>query len=95
MINLDHAATTAPDEAVIRAVEAAMREAPANPSALYAAAGAGRRILRDTRAAVAEALNAREDEVYFTSGGAEADTWAVRQAAGRRVALAATEHIHA
>ena len=92
LINLDHAATTAPDETVVQAMLDALRAAEANPSALYGAAGAGRRILREARRTVARALNAREDEIYFTSGGAEADTWAMKQAAGRHVVVSAIEH---
>ena len=92
LINLDHAATTAPDETMVQAMLDALRAAPANPSALYGAAGAGRRILREARRTVARALNAREDEIYFTSGGAEADTWAMKQVAGRLVVVSAIEH---
>ena len=92
MINLDHAATTAPDERVISAVAEAMRTATANPSAAYSAAGAARAVLRRGREAAAAALNARADEIWFTSGGTEADNWAVKLAAGRHAVISAVEH---
>ncbi|MBR0368633.1 MAG: cysteine desulfurase [Clostridia bacterium] len=92
MIYLDHAATTKPDDRVIAAMSACMAEAWANPSAPYAAAGAARRELRLARRVVAGMLNARAEEIAFTSGGSEANSHAMTLAAGGHAVVSAVEH---
>ena len=91
-IYLDHAATTLPDEAVIRAMESAMREAPYNASAAYGAAGAARRIHRLCRAQLAAMLSCNPQEILFTSGGTESNNWAVKSFAGFHMVVSAVEH---
>ena len=49
-----------------------------NPSSLYGFAQEGKSRLEQARAQVAACLNAKPEEVYFTSGGTEADNWALR-----------------
>ncbi len=92
MIYLDHAATTPTDPRVIEATARCMREAWLNPSAAYAGAGAARRALREARGAVAALINARPEEVVFTSGGTEANNQAVALARGRHAVVSAIEH---
>ena len=92
MIYLDHAATTPTDPRVIEAMARCMREAWLNPSAAYAGAGAARRALREARTSVAALLNARPQEVVFTSGGTEANNQAVALAAGGHAVVTAIEH---
>lgn len=92
LIYLDHAATTLPDDSVIRAVESAMREAPYNASAAYGAAGAARRIHRLCRAQIAAMLSCEPQEVFFTSGGTEANNWAVKSFSGCPMVVSAVEH---
>ena len=62
MIYLDHAATTPPDEAVIRAMEAGLRDLWHNPGAAYAASEAPRRALRQCRQAVAAPKRSKSAE---------------------------------
>ena len=92
IINLDHAATTAPDEAVILAMAEAMRDAPCNASAAYGAAGAARRIHRLCRAQLASMLACDPQEIFFTSGGTESNNWAVQSFSGSHMIISAIEH---
>lgn len=83
MIYLDNSATTKPCPAAVSAVTAALTEGWANPSALYEFGIHAARQLRDARHKVASALGAEPDRVFFTSGGTEADNWAIIGSAKR------------
>ena len=95
MIYLDHAATTPPDPAVIRAMGEAMAAAWHNPGAAYAASEAPRRMLRQARQAIAGMLNARPQEVLFTSGGTEGNNQAASLVRGGHAVVGAVEHASA
>jgi len=92
IIYLDHAATTPPDEAVVTAVARCMRAAPYNASAAYGAAGQARKMHRLCRAQLAAMLACDAQEIAFTSGGTEANNWAVRAFAGSHMVVSAIEH---
>lgn len=92
MIYLDHAATTPPDGTVIRAMADCMAASWHNPGAAYAAAEEPRRILRAARQTVAAMLNARPQEVLFTSGGSEGNSQATVLARGGHAIVGAAEH---
>ena len=77
MIYLDNSATTKPCPEAVDAMTRALTEHWANPSALYSFGIDTGRMLRDARSAVAKALGAESDRVFFTSGGTEADNWAI------------------
>ena len=77
MIYLDNSATTKPCQEAIEAVSLAMTENWGNPSALYDFGIETARQLRSARAKVAAAMGAEADRVFFTSGGTEADNWAL------------------
>lgn len=83
MIYLDNSATTKPCEAAVAAVTKTLTESWANPSALYDFGIDAARALRAARAKVAAALGAEPDRVFFTSGGTEADNWAILGTAKR------------
>ena len=80
-IYADHAATTAMSEAAIEAMTRCMREVYGNPSSLYRIGQQAKEVLEQAREAVAAVINAEPREVYFTSGGSEADNQAIRSAA--------------
>ncbi len=64
-----------------------------NPSSVHAAGRAARRLLEDSRAAIAARFGALPAAVVFTSGGTEASAHAVSAlGGGRRVVIGATEH---
>ena len=99
-VYLDHAATT---PMVPEAIEAMTRQlaVPGNPSSLHASGRKARRVVEESREAVARALGARPSEVVFTSGGTEADNlaikgifWSRRAADPRRsrILVSAVEH---
>ena len=98
MIYLDNSATTKPCSAAVEATTRAMTECWANPSALYSFGIDAAHTLRDARHAVAKALGAEPDRVYFTSGGTEADNWAIYGTVkrmgkrGRHIITTAIEH---
>ena len=62
---------------------AALTEKWANPSALYGFGFDAAKAMRNARNAVAAAMGAEPDRVFFTSGGTEADNWALLGAAKR------------
>ena len=83
MIYLDNSATTKPCGEAVAAVTNALENAWANPSALYNFGIEAARDLRSARAKVAAAMGAEADRVFFTSGGTEADNWAIMGTAKR------------
>ena len=83
MIYLDNSATTRPCAEAVAAMNAAMTELWANPSAQYSFGIDAARVMRAARTKVANALGAEPDRVFFTSGGTEADNWAIFGSANR------------
>lgn len=83
MIYLDNSATTKPCKEAVEAMTAALTESWANPSALYGFGIDASRQLRAARNQVAAAMGAEPDRVFFTSGGTEADNWAIMGAVKR------------
>lgn len=83
MIYLDNSATTKPCAEAVAAMTDAMTECWGNPSALYDFGIDAAKKLRTARMQVAAAMGAEPDRVFFTSGGTEADNWAIFCAAKR------------
>ncbi len=77
MIYLDNSATTKPCKEAVEAMHTALTENWANPSALYNFGINTARDLRNARHQVAAAMGAEPDRIFFTSGGTEADNWAI------------------
>lgn len=98
MIYLDNSATTKPCEEAVQAIACALTENWGNPSALYSFGMEAAKALRTARADVAAAMGAEPDRVFFTSGGTEADNWAlmgtVRRLGkrGKHIITTAIEH---
>jgi len=92
MSYLDANATEPVRPAALAAAVAAM-QAAGNPSSVHAAGRAARRVLEEAREMLAARFGAAPADLVFTSGGTEADAWAVRTLGrGRRVIVGATEH---
>ena len=83
MIYLDNSATTKPCAEAVEAMTLALTENWGNPSALYGFGIDMAKQLRTARMQVAAAMGAEPDRVFFTSGGTEADNWALFSAAKR------------
>ena len=98
MIYLDNSATTRPCQAAVEAMTKALTENWANPSALYQFGIDAARALRTARGQVAAAMGAEADRVFFTSGGTEADNWAIMGTVkrlgkrGKHIITTAIEH---
>ncbi|MEU7896084.1 cysteine desulfurase family protein [Nonomuraea sp. NPDC049152] len=93
---LDHAATT---PMLPEAIEAMTRQLGrvGNASSLHAAGRQVRRVVEESREAIADALGARPSEVVFTSGGTEADNLAIKglywaREPRRRILVSSVEH---
>ena len=83
MIYLDNSATTKPCAEAVAAMTEALTESWANPSALYGFGFDAAKLLRSARHTVATAMGSEPDRVFFTSGGTEADNWAIFSTAKR------------
>ena len=79
-IYADHAATAALSHTALRAMEPYFTQKYGNPSSLYGFGQQAKADLEKARADLAACLNARPEEIYFTSGGTEADNWALKGA---------------
>lgn len=98
MIYFDNSATTKPCREAVEAVTQALTSGWGNPSALYNFGIEAAGQLRACRVKVASALGAEPDRVFFTSGGTEADNWAIfgtikrMGKRGRHIVTTAVEH---
>ena len=98
MIYLDNSATTKPCKEAVEAVMDAMTNNWGNPSALYEFGIDAAHLLRTARNKVAAAMGAEPDRVFFTSGGTEADNWALMGTVkrlgkrGKHIITTAIEH---
>ena len=98
MIYFDNSATTKPCPEAVEAMTAALTEGWANPSALYNFGIDAAKQLRLARQKVAAAMDAEPDRVFFTSGGTEADNWAISGTVkrlgkrGKHIVTTAIEH---
>ena len=77
----DNAATTQMTDKSIEAVLKAMKEDYGNPSSLHTTGQLAAEKLYDARIRLANIIGAKPEEIYFTSGGSEADNQAIRSAA--------------
>lgn len=78
MIYADHAATTALSPAAYEAMLPWLQDKYGNPSTLYSLARDPRKAVAHSREMIAAAINADPSEIFFTSGGTEADNWALK-----------------
>lgn len=80
-IYVDNAATTAMSDRAIAAMTPYLKDIYGNPSSLHTAGQVAKEALENARASIAACLNADPREIYFTSGGSEADNQCIRSAA--------------
>lgn len=74
----DNAATTPVSQTVLNAMLPYYTEKYGNPSSLYAVGREAKKALEEARENVANHLGALPNEIFFTSGGSEADNWAIK-----------------
>jgi cysteine desulfurase len=97
-IYLDYAATTPVDPAVLEAMMPYFHDNFGNPSAIYAYGEIARNAVAEARAKVARLIGAKDEEIIFTSGGTEADNFALKgtayslQKKGNHIITSSIEH---
>jgi cysteine desulfurase len=77
-IYLDHAATTPTHPEVVKAMLPYFSDAFGNPSTLYSYGQEARKAVEEARNKIASLINAQNEEIVFTSGGTEADNFAIK-----------------
>lgn len=98
-IYLDHAATTRMREEVIEEMMPYFKTHYGNAGSSYGLGVTSRRALNRARADIAATLQAKPEEIYFTSGGTESDNWAIRGIAqalkekGKHIITSGIEHV--
>jgi len=95
---MDNAATTAVSPAVLDKMLPYFTNIYGNASSIHGTGRDARKALEEARRKVAEVLNCKPNEVYFTSGGSESDNWAIKGTAfaqrkkGNHIITSAIEH---
>ena len=96
MIYLDYAASNIPYKECIELFCSMSLNHFGNPGAIHTSGNQARAILNRSRKTLAGLLGVRDREIFFTSGGTEANNWAVLlgccQGHGREILVGATEH---
>lgn len=80
-IYADNAATTQLDKGAFEAMIQWLFEEYGNASQPYAFARKPKRALAEARETIASCINARPEEIFFTSGGTESDNWVIKSSA--------------
>lgn len=91
-IYADHAATTPLCDAAWEAMFPFLREEFGNPSSLHGWAKVPRKAVAEARATIARCIGADPEEIYFTSGGTEADNWVIKGSDGVLMVSAYEHH---
>lgn len=78
MIYLDSSATTKPKQEVIDAMMPYFTEKFYNPSSLYGGSSKVKKDIENARKIIGDFINAKSNEIYFTSGGSESNCWAIQ-----------------
>lgn len=98
VIYLDNAATTKVRPEVVEAMLPFYTEHYGNPSSVYGFSNPCKEAMAHARAVIADALGAKDNEIYFTGGGTESDNWALTAAAeayaskGKHIITTQIEH---
>ncbi len=80
-VYVDNAATTAMSDRAIEAMKPYLKSVYGNPSSLHTVGQEAKEALEAAREKIAKCINCTPREIYFTSGGSEADNQAIRSAA--------------
>ncbi len=98
MIYLDNAATTKVKSEVLDAMLPYFTDKFYNPSSIYKPSRSVTEDISEARRVIASSIGAREEEIYFTSGGSESDNWALkgillsRKSKGKHIITTKIEH---
>ena len=95
---LDNSATTQVSEEVFEEMKPYFIQEFGNPSTLYGIGRESKKALEEARQRVADSINAKKDEIIFTSGGSESDNLAIKgiafklQKKGKHIITTEIEH---
>ncbi|MGN0167394.1 MAG: cysteine desulfurase NifS [Acetatifactor sp.] len=98
MIYLDNAATTKTSPEVVQAMLPYFTENYGNPSTIYSLGSSSKKAVNEARRTIAGGIGAKQEEIYFTAGGSEADNWALKATAeayeskGKHIITTKIEH---
>lgn len=98
IIYMDEAATTRTSPEVVKVMLPYFSEYYGNPSSVYTLGQKSKDAITEARKKIADALGAQAEEIYFTSGGSEADNWALKATAeyyknkGKHIITTQIEH---
>lgn len=98
LVYVDNAATTKLKPQVLDKMMPYMQGEYGNPSSIYKIGRSAREVVERSREIVADAIGAKAQEIFFTSGGTESDNWAViggamgNEKKGRGIVTSAIEH---
>ncbi|MCI5918275.1 MAG: cysteine desulfurase NifS [Roseburia sp.] len=98
VIYFDNAATTQVYPEVFEEMKPYFTEYYGNPSSIYSFAGESKKAVDHARKSVADLINAKTDDIYFTGGGSESDNWALKATAeayaskGKHIITSTIEH---
>ena len=98
MIYTDNAATTPLSREVLEEMIPYLTECYGNASSIYSIGREARSAIDKAREKIANLLGVKANEIYFTSGGSEADNWAIKGVAyannkkGKHIITSAIEH---
>lgn len=85
LLYLDNAATTPVLPEVKKVMIDYIADNYGNPSSLYRLGRMNRLAVEEARSVIADTINAKTDEIFFTSGGTESDNWVIESAmAGKK-----------
>ncbi len=97
-IYMDNAATTRTRPEVVEAMLPYFTEMYGNPSSIYQIASHSKHAIDNTRQIIADSLNTRIEDIYFTGSGSESDNWAIKGTAeaykskGKHIITSKIEH---
>ena len=98
-VYLDNSATTRMDSSVLEEMIPFLSDNYGNASSVYSIGRLSKKAIEDSREKVANILNCRPDEIYFTSGGSESDNTAIKGIAranrekGQHIITSKIEHL--
>ena len=95
---LDNSATTKISDEVLEEMLPYLKDEFGNPSTLYSIGRESKKALEEARQRIADSINAKKDEIIFTSGGSESDNLAIKgiafklQKKGKHIITSEIEH---
>lgn len=98
MIYMDNAATTKTAPEAVEAMLPYFSENYGNASTIYSLGSVSKKAISESRRTIASLLGAKQEEIYFTAGGSEADNWALKATAeaysgkGKHIITTKIEH---